>query len=580
MTRIVVVMLCAVVVVLMSALRPHAQGTCGLQLMTGSVAFCETFDAPAGTGTRSGDLDSTVWGVSRVLGDTNFGQGTLNAAPPVSLVGCNGTTTVLPPHDVIICNGQLREATNDNASGAPEAGGVTVLAMYPKQPFDFAGRTGSIGFDVSNDTHGLHAAWPELWVTDKPVPAPFTHLGNWVALPQHGFGIRFAAQALPGQYGLCPTFDNTTRWTVDSAVVVRNFVYEDATVFGTFGTRSASPLTVTALDCVVASPDESGALNHVEVQVRQNQIEVYATDAGTVAPLKHIATIANANLTLTRGLVWLEDAHYNADKGSLPSQRQHTFVWDNLAFDGPFTYRDLSFDALDNAAPGPSGTMNLARFSGPGQTSTWNVLGLPSGPTADSVRVLFNFFHYTAPTSLTVTVNGHVHSAPWPYPEAQFLTWRTLAVTIPITELVPGTNVVRIGAPDQPIAASNVDIVLVNAGTGASPPQITSASVADGAVGSPFSYQIAATNSPGSYGATGVPAGLSVNSTTGLISGTPQLAGTFALVVSASNSAGTGTLSVSFTVRSAAVVCQQLVRVNGMQEYLDQLSNYCTGAHP
>jgi hypothetical protein len=120
MTRIVVVMLCAVVVVLMSALRPHAQGTCGLQLMTGSVAFCETFDAPAGTGTRSGDLDSTVWGVSRVLGDTNFGQGTLNAAPPVSLVGCNGTTTVLPPHDVIICNGQLREATNDNASGAPE----------------------------------------------------------------------------------------------------------------------------------------------------------------------------------------------------------------------------------------------------------------------------------------------------------------------------------------------------------------------------------------------------------------------------------------------------------------------------
>ena len=100
---------------------------------------------------------------------------------------------------MIICNGQLREATNDNASGAFEAGTVTVLAMYPKQPFDFAGRTGTIGFDVSNDTHGTHAAWPELWMSDKPMPAPFNHFDSWIALPQHGFGIRFAAQVGPGQ---------------------------------------------------------------------------------------------------------------------------------------------------------------------------------------------------------------------------------------------------------------------------------------------------------------------------------------------------------------------------------------------
>jgi hypothetical protein len=440
-----------------------AQGSCALQSATSPLAFCDTFDAPAGTGNRSGDLNGTVWGVSRVLGDTNFGQGTANAAPPTSLIGCGGASTVLPPHDVIICNGQLHEATNDNASGVFEAGGVTVLAMYPKQPFDFAGRTGTIGFDVGNDTHGMHAAWPELWVTDKPVPAPFTHLGSWVALPQHGFGIRFAAQALPGQYGLCPTFDNTTRWTVDSAVVIRDFVYEDATVFGTFGTPSAPPLTVTALDCVVASPDESGSLNHVEVQVRQNQIDVYATDAGTVAPLKHIATITNANLTLTRGLVWLEDAHYNADKGSPPSQRQHTFVWDNLAFDGPFTYRDLSFDALDANAPRTDGTVNLGKTSGANQSSSWNVLGMPTGPTAEAVRLLFNFFHYDPQTVLNLSINGHSHVVPWPYPDNQGFTWRTMAVSIPITDLVPGLNVVTIGA-NQTIVTSNVDIVLVNAG--------------------------------------------------------------------------------------------------------------------
>ena len=67
---------------------------------------------------------------------------------------CNGTKTVTPPNDVVICNGQLREASNDNPSGGFEAGGVTMLAMYPKQPFDFAGRTGTVSFDISNDSHG------------------------------------------------------------------------------------------------------------------------------------------------------------------------------------------------------------------------------------------------------------------------------------------------------------------------------------------------------------------------------------------------------------------------------------------
>jgi hypothetical protein len=436
-----------------------AQTSCALQLATSPLAFCDTFDAPAGIGNRSGDLNGRVWGVSRILGDTNFGQGTANAAPPTALVGCDGTSTVLPPHDVIVCNGQLREATNDNASGEFEAGTVTVLAMYPKQPFDFAGRTGTIGFDVSNDTHGTHAAWPELWVTDKPVPAPFNHFDSWIALPQHGFGVRFAAQVGPGQYGLCPNFDNTTRWTVDSAVVIRDYVYEDTNGFGT-----RSSLTMTPLECVTSPPDGSGLMNHVEVRVNQNQIDVYATDAGTTAPLKHIAVIRNANLTLSRGLIWLDDVHYNADKGSAPSQRMHTFIWDNVAFDGPFTYRDLSFDALDASVPvGVNGAVNLGKTSGAGQFATWSVLGMPAAPSAEAVRVLFNAFHQDAPTVLNVTVNGHAHAVPWPYPERQGFTWRTLAVSIPITDLVPGTNAVTIGA-DQTITTSNVDIVLVNAG--------------------------------------------------------------------------------------------------------------------
>jgi hypothetical protein len=453
-------------------------------LASSPLAFCDTFDAPAGIGNRSGDLNGSVWGVSRILGDTNFGQGTANAAPPTSLVGCDGTTTVLPPHDVIVCHGQLREATNDNASGGFEAGTVTVLAMYPKQPFDFAGRTGTIGFDVSNDTHGTHAAWPELWMTDKPVPAPFNHFDSWIALPQHGFGIRFGAEVGPGQYGFCPNHDDTTRWTVDSAVVVRDYMYEDTNGFGT-----RSSLTMTPLDCVTSPPDGSGVMNHVELRVSQDRIDVYATDAGTTAPLKHIAVISHANLTLSRGLIWLEDVHYNADKGGAPSQRMHTFVWDNVAFDGPFTYRDLSFDALDAGVPvGGNGAVNLGKTSGASQFASWSVLGMPANPSAEGVRVLFNAFHQDAPTVFTLTVNGHAHDVPWPYPERQGYTWRTMAVTIPIADLVPGTNVVTIGA-DQTLVTSNVDIVLVNAGPQTRPAAPKNLRIVGLLLGSLFPYR-------------------------------------------------------------------------------------------
>ncbi len=77
---------------------------------------------------------------------------------------------------------------------------------------------------------------------------------------------------------------------------------------------------------------------------------------------------------------------------------------------------------------------------------------------------------------------------------------------------------------------------------------ITSSTTASGTVGSAFSYTISTSTTATSYAATGLPAGLSINATTGVISGTPQNTGTYSISISATNSTGTATSNLSVTI--------------------------------
>jgi hypothetical protein len=116
------------------------------------------------------------------------------------------------------------------------------------------------------------------------------------------------------------------------------------------------------------------------------------------------------------------------------------------------------------------------------------------------------------------------------------------------------------GTPSAVAASATYTVTAANAGGSTTTtvtvevvappaPVLSSATSVTGTVGTAFSYQIAANHSPTGYGATGLPGGLSVNTGTGLISGTPTtpvFGGSF--TVTATNAGGTGSQSVAVTL--------------------------------
>ena len=85
-------------------------------------------------------------------------------------------------------------------------------------------------------------------------------------------------------------------------------------------------------------------------------------------------------------------------------------------------------------------------------------------------------------------------------------------------------------------------------GNGISAPVITSSLTASGNQGLPFTYTITATNTPTSYNATGLPAGLTINTVTGVISGTPSVMGSFNVTITATNAAGSDNQTLVITL--------------------------------
>ncbi|MCW1884745.1 putative Ig domain-containing protein [Luteolibacter flavescens] len=127
------------------------------------------------------------------------------------------------------------------------------------------------------------------------------------------------------------------------------------------------------------------------------------------------------------------------------------------------------------------------------------------------------------------------------------ITLDTATGLISGTATVTGTFNVVLGATNAAGTGSKTLVLTVTT----VPPAITSTLTATGTVGTAFSYQITATPAATSYTAVGLPSGLTISATTGLISGTPVSVSTTSVTITATNAAGTDSETLVITISAA-----------------------------
>ncbi len=159
-----------------------------------------------------------------------------------------------------------------------------------------------------------------------------------------------------------------------------------------------------------------------------------------------------------------------------------------------------------------------------------------------------------APLSYSITATG-LPSGYSASPLPAGLSVNTATGVISGTPTAVGTTTVVLGAVNasgSSISTGTATLTITVSAAGTVPVIISPLSAA-GTIGTVLSYTIAATGLPTGYSASPLPAGLAVNSGTGVISGSPTAAGATVVTIGATNGTGTGTASVAFTVAPANV---------------------------
>ncbi len=197
-----------------------------------------------------------------------------------------------------------------------------------------------------------------------------------------------------------------------------------------------------------------------------------------------------------------------------------------------------TINALDTALPGISG---IAATSGSSTSTVVSGVVNPSGQAA-TFYVNYGLDTTYGHTTATQQIASSMFS------------------NVPISAQISGLSAgatyhYQVVATTSAGTSTSADGVFA---AGSNAPIITSAVSTTGSAAQPFNYQIVATNSPTTYAASGLLQGLSINTSIGLISGTPTTDGINNVTVSATNASGTGTIPLTITVNATFAGWQTL----------------------
>jgi len=178
--------------------------------------------------------------------------------------------------------------------------------------------------------------------------------------------------------------------------------------------------------------------------------------------------------------------------------------------------------------------------------------------TSSSGGVQIDAFKNTDGTVAIVALNTGSSADPITYSLSGTGTPNGATVTPVLTNsssnaATQATTTVSGGSFSASIPARSLETYVVGAGGGGNTVTVTNPGSQAGTVGTAASVQIQASDSGSgqtlAYSATGLPAGLSINSSTGLISGTPTTAGTSSVTVTAKDGTGaSGSATFSWAI--------------------------------
>ena len=349
---------------------------------------------------------------------------------------------------------------------------------------------------------------------------------NATVLSDHALLVRTDAQGKARVHLQAPATEGTIAVTFDALPTPITF-------------QATAEIPIVTLAVTPTSVTEDGA---------ENLVYTFTRNGATSTPLTVNFTVGG-NATFGTDYTTTGALSFNATTGS-------------VAFAANATTATVAIDPTGDPASEPNETMVLTLTPGGNYTVgtpealTGTILNDDTPPPAITSALSANA---TVGTDFTYQIaasnNATSYSASGLPVE---LTLNATSGLISGTPTVVGNSTITLGATNAG-GTGNATLALQ---VFPPAPAITIALSINATVGVPFTYQIAASNNATSYSAIGLPIGLTLNATSGLISGTPTAIGNSTVTLSATNAGGTGNATLLLRVRPAPPVITSALSAN------------------